>query len=85
VLQWGLLANVPENLVMDQSMWLLKNKLRALPTLLQQLRWCSVYGPVKEYWMKKSQNMLVWLGKLVVAQHPICTLSFSLMSGIGKT
>jgi hypothetical protein len=62
-----------------------KNKLQRLPTLLEQLCWCSVYGPVQEYWIKKSENMLVWLSKLVVAQHPICTLSFSLMSGIGKT
>jgi hypothetical protein len=37
----------------------IKNKLRALGTLLEQLHWCLVCGPVTEYWMKKSQNMPV--------------------------
>jgi hypothetical protein len=29
----------------------------------------SICGPKKENWMKKSQNMLVWLSKMVLAQH----------------
>jgi len=36
---------------------------------LEQLHRYSVCGPAKENWMKKSQNMLVWFSKMVLAQH----------------
>jgi hypothetical protein len=39
------------------------------PQILEQLQQCSVCGPAKENWMKKSQNMPVWLSKMVLAQH----------------
>jgi hypothetical protein len=29
----------------------------------------SIYGPTNENQMKKNQNMLVWLNKMVFAQH----------------
>ncbi len=35
----------------------------------EQLHLCSVCGPAKENWLKKIQNMLVWLCKMVLAQH----------------
>jgi hypothetical protein len=31
--------------------------------------WCSICGPAKENQMKKNQNILVWLSKMVLAQH----------------
>jgi hypothetical protein len=34
---------------------------------LEQLHQYSVRGFAKENWMKKSQNMLVWFRKLVLA------------------
>jgi hypothetical protein len=37
--------------------------------MLEQLHWCSVCGLAKENWIKKSQDMLVCLCKMVLAQH----------------
>jgi hypothetical protein len=34
-----------------------------------QLHQYLVFGPAKENWMKKSQNMPVWLSKMNLAQH----------------
>jgi hypothetical protein len=62
--------------VVNQCGSLKLKKLQALPTLLEQLHWCSVYGPVQEYRMKKSENMLVWLSKLVVGQHLLLNTFF---------
>jgi hypothetical protein len=38
------------------------NHLRATPPVLS-------LWPCKENWMKKSQNMMVWLSKMVLTQH----------------
>jgi hypothetical protein len=34
-------------------------------------QWCSVYvyDPAHQHWMKKSQNMLVWLMTMVLPLH----------------
>jgi hypothetical protein len=37
--------------------------------MLEQLHWCSVCALAKENWIKKSQNMLVCLCKIVLAQQ----------------
>jgi hypothetical protein len=37
--------------------------------LLKQLQGCLLCGPAKGNWKKKSQNMLIWLNNLVLAQH----------------
>jgi hypothetical protein len=41
----------------------------ALMMDIEQLHQCSVCGPTKENWMKKSHNMPVWLSKMLLAQH----------------
>jgi flagellar biosynthesis chaperone FliJ len=33
----------------------------------EQLHWCSVCDLANENWMKKSQNLLVWFSKMVLA------------------
>jgi hypothetical protein len=33
----------------------------------EQLHWCSVCDPPKSCWMMKSENMSVWLNKMVLA------------------
>jgi hypothetical protein len=37
--------------------------------LLEQLQGCLLCGPAKGNWMKKSENMLIWLSKIVLPQH----------------
>jgi hypothetical protein len=34
-----------------------------------KLHWCSVCDPANQNWMKKNQNMSVWLSKIVLAEH----------------
>jgi hypothetical protein len=57
--------------------------LRASPPVLSMhLQRCSVCSLIvqSKTWLKKSQNMLVWLNKMVLA-HQNCTLSCLLVNG----
>ncbi len=52
------------------------------------LGWSSAQNVTwyKKLWMKKSQNMLVWLSEMVLAQHLFCTVCLlrRLVEGIRK-